>query len=60
MSKKIILTTVKEPMTFLDVPPVFLTEETMEERKNKLITRMKEEGIDTLVIYADKEHGANF
>ncbi|MGH1867063.1 aminopeptidase P family protein [Enterococcus durans] len=60
MRKKIILTTVKEPMTFLDVPPVFLTEETMEERKNKLITRMKEEGIDTLVIYADKEHGANF
>lgn len=32
MSKKIILTTVKEPMTFLDVPPVFLTEETMEEK----------------------------
>lgn len=33
MRKQIILTTVKEPTTFLDVPPVFLTEKTMEERK---------------------------
>ncbi len=60
MSKQVILTTVNEPPTFVDVPPIFLTEETMEERKNKLMKRMNEESIDTVVIYADREHGANF
>jgi Xaa-Pro aminopeptidase len=51
---------VKEPPVFTEVAPVFLTDETMAERKKKLLQRMEEEQIDTIVIYADKEHGSNF
>ena len=40
--------------------PRFLTEDTITERINKTIERMKDEAIDLLVIYADKEHGGNF
>lgn len=39
---------------------IMLTEETIEERKNKLITLMRKEGYSSLIIYADKEHGSNF
>ncbi|WP_246608328.1 M24 family metallopeptidase [Paenibacillus agaridevorans] len=58
--KEIILQTVKEPAYFLNVPPTVLTDETIMERKNKLLNAMKKEGFDVLVIYADKEHGSNF
>lgn len=54
------LQTVPAPRTFTDVPPVLLTDATMLERKDKVLTRMNEAGYDALVIYADKEHGANF
>ena len=40
--------------------PVLLNDETMEERYEKVLGRMREEGIDTLVIYGDLEHGNNF
>ncbi|EPH94791.1 peptidase, M24 family [Enterococcus faecalis 13-SD-W-01] len=60
MKPTISLEEVKEPPVFTEVPPVFLTDETMEVRKRKLLQRMKEEQIDTVVIYADKEHGSNF
>ncbi len=40
--------------------PVMLTDETITERKQKILCRMDEEGIDTLVIYDDLEHGKNF
>jgi Xaa-Pro aminopeptidase len=52
--------TVPAPRTFTDVPPVLFTDATMLERKDKVLTRMNEAGYDALVIYADKEHGANF
>lgn len=48
------------PRHFTDVPPVLLTDATLLERKNKVLTRMNEAGFDALVIYADKEHGGNF
>lgn len=51
---------VDAPLVYKDVAPVFLTTETMVERKNKITSRMKAEGFDALVIYADKEHGGNF
>lgn len=54
------LTTIPKPAIFPDVPPVFLTEDTITERINKTIERMKAEAIELLVIYADKEHGGNF
>lgn len=40
--------------------PVLLSDETMGERYEKVLARMKEEKIDTLVIYGDLEHGNNF
>ena len=40
--------------------PVTLCDETMQERKTNLLSRMKEDGFDTVVVYADLEHGSNF
>ena len=40
--------------------PVMLTDETMEERYHKVMDHMGQEGLDTLVVYADLEHGSNF
>ena len=40
--------------------PVMLTDATMAERLKKVLSRMEEERIDTLVVYADLEHGNNF
>jgi Xaa-Pro aminopeptidase len=50
----------KAPIKFIQVEPVFLTDETMLERKNKVLREMHKAGFDALVIYADKEHGGNF
>ncbi|GCF92599.1 Xaa-Pro aminopeptidase [Enterococcus florum] len=58
--KTIKYTTVKEPKIFEAVTPVFLTDETMNSRKEKLLQQMKDLQFDSLVIYADREHGANF
>lgn len=58
--KKIILGAIKEPTIFPNVAPIFLTDETMNARKIKLLNAMKKEKFSTLVIYADKEHGGNF
>lgn len=54
------LQTIPAPCNFTDVAPVLLTDETLLERKQKVLTRMNEAGYDALVIYADKEHGGNF
>lgn len=40
--------------------PVMLSDETMEERYNKILQRMEEENIESLIVYADLEHGNNF
>lgn len=48
------------PVKFTQVEPVLLTDDTILARKEKVLNGMKNEGFDTLVIYADKEHGANF
>ena len=58
--KKVQLRKVHLPNTFNDVEPVYLTEATMEQRANKVLELMKEDNFDSLVIYADKEHGSNF
>lgn len=59
-NSEIQLTTITKPMSFNDVAPTFLTDETMSERKQKVLDNMKAEDFDALVIYADKEHGGNF
>ena len=61
MNSRIIkLQQTESPSKFEQVPPVFLTDETMLARKNKILAGMTEEGFDALIIYADKEHGGNF
>ncbi len=37
-----------------------LSDETIKERKEKVLVRMKDRGLSSLVVYADKEHGSNF
>lgn len=54
------LQTTPTPRSFSDVAPVPLSDDTMRERKKRLLARMRDEGYDVLVIYADKEHGGNF
>ncbi|MBK0091342.1 MULTISPECIES: M24 family metallopeptidase [Erwiniaceae] len=60
MSPSIQLGPTKAPTKFTQVEPVFLSDETMLERKNKVLQGMANGGFDALVIYADKEHGGNF
>lgn len=40
--------------------PVMLSDETMRERREKILVRMRRDAIEQLVIYADMEHGSNF
>lgn len=40
--------------------PVDLTRETMKEHREKVLARMRTDDLDVLLIYADREHGANF
>lgn len=54
------LRTITPPRKFSHVAPVPLTDATMLARKNNVLARMRDEGFDALVIYADKEHGSNF
>jgi Xaa-Pro aminopeptidase len=53
-------TNLPEPKTYDEVRPVLLSDQTMEERYQKIIAGMKERKLDYLVIYADKEHSGNF
>ena len=48
------------PNPIVLISPIFLSDETMQYRYQKVLKRMQEENFDTLVIYADLEHGSNF
>lgn len=48
------------PLLDTNVVPVQLTDETMAERKEQLLERMRQANYDAVVIYADLEHGSNF
>ena len=56
----IILKEVEMPTLSENVVPVDLTKETMDERKDKLLNVMQKRDLDTVIIYADREHGSNF
>ncbi len=58
--RKIVLTTVKEPVKDELDGPVFLSDETIKERKQKVLANMAKSCLDKLVIYCDVEHGSNF
>ncbi|ADO49649.1 M24 family metallopeptidase [[Enterobacter] lignolyticus] len=51
---------VPQPDCWHSLPCVDLTDETMRQRKARVLAQMTRDGIDTLVVYADKEHGGNF
>lgn len=54
MNKEIVYERINEPKLFNNVPPVTLTDKTLEERKEKLLSIMAKEQYDALIIYADK------
>lgn len=58
--KDITYKSVKAPKAEFRAMPVDLTDETMDERRRKILKLMQGEQLDALVIYADREHGANF
>ena len=51
---------VTEPILDNNLEPVMLSDETMVYRKTRVLSRMLQEGLDAVVIYADVEHGHNF
>ncbi len=55
-----ILAEVEAPISRGERKPIFLTEATMAERREKVLSRMREEQLDVLVVYGDLEHGSNF
>ena len=42
------------------VPPVMMTDQTMIRRKEKVLAKMREKGLEKLVIYEDEQHYGNF
>ena len=40
--------------------PIMLSDETMQNRKARLLESMQRDGFDAVVVYADLEHGSNF
>ena len=57
---KVQLKSVKAPERDCSGQPVFLTDATIEERKEKVLSGMRKMGIEQLVVYGDVEHGGNF
>ena len=57
---KVQLKSVKAPERDCSGQPVFLTNATIEERKEKVLSGMRKMGIEQLVVYGDVEHGGNF
>ena len=56
----IIYDQVKMPEGHDNYLPVNLTAETMEQHRQNVLARMQEKNLDTLLIYADREHGSNY
>lgn len=56
----VVLDKVQRPVSDFNAETVVLSDATMKERKAKVLNKMKERNLDSLLIYADREHGANF
>lgn len=54
------LASVSTPEIHRQAHSVTLTDATLAERKSKLLGRMQQHCLDAVIIYADREHGANF
>lgn len=57
---KVKLKKVKEPQKDCSGINVALTDETIKERQEKVLAKMRERGLDQLVVYGDVEHCGNF
>ena len=60
VNRAVSLKTLPQPPCWPGIPSVALTDATLRERKAKVLERMRQQALDALVVYADKEHGANF
>jgi Xaa-Pro aminopeptidase len=58
--KNVILSEILSPICDNDKTPVIISEETIKERKNKVVDLMKKENLQSIIVYADVEHGSNF
>ncbi|MCA1922094.1 M24 family metallopeptidase [Buttiauxella noackiae] len=56
----ITLAAIEQPAIYLNTPSVVLNNQTIEERLRKILQGMALQNLDSLVVYADKEHGGNF
>jgi|GEM_PF-5828854 len=54
------LKTLPAPATYPHIPTPVLSDETMASRLRHILHAMQQHQLDSLVIYADKEHGGNF
>lgn len=54
------LMNVRTPKPEANIVPIALSDETMVDRRNKVLAQMETKGYDAIVIYADLEHGGNF
>lgn len=54
------LTKINPPALEENLTPVMLTDNTMVQRKQALLDKMHQDNYDSLIIYADLEHGSNF
>ena len=57
---KAVLKQVSAPQKDCANVPVGLSDETIAERKQKVLAAMKARGLDQLIVYGDVEHGGNF
>ncbi|SNY61667.1 M24 family metallopeptidase [Enterobacter sp. CC120223-11] len=60
VNRPVTLAPVSQPKCWAEQPSVILTDATLAERKSRVLERMQQQKIDTLIVYADKEHGGNF
>jgi len=58
--RRIVVKPVPQPDCWQAVPSVTLTDATLKKRKYRVLERMAQLSLETLIVYADKEHGANF
>lgn len=58
--RRIVVSTLPQPTCWQALPSVSLTDATLQMRKARVLARMAQRSLDTLIVYADKEHGANF
>ena len=58
--KEVVLEEVSQPVFKKEYVPVLLSDATMKARKEKVLTSMRNKGLDCIIVYCDTEHGSNF